>query len=411
MAPAFFYNSARQARTLDEYEQLLRKKKLNPNPARAKSWHVASSFLARRICFYPQQPMDTTVYRGLQMRTIEWHAGKIITIDQTRLPNETIMIEMEDCREVAEAIKQMKIRGAPLLGVTTAFGLALTAQNSKSTTKASLINELEQSAKILKETRPTAVNLFWGIDRILNRAKESNENVQRIVALVIAEAQKIADEDVAANRLIGKNGSELIHDGDVILTHCNAGALATVDYGTALGVIRAASEQGKKLRVIATETRPLLQGARLTAYELQKDGIPVTLITDNMVGYVMYRKMVDEVVVGADRIVSDAVINKIGTFTVAVLAKKHGIPFYVAAPKSTFDLARKSSDIIIEERNPDEVTHIGSVRIAPKGVNALNPAFDVTPLDYVTAIVCESGILYKGDFRKFGNNALNKHKH
>jgi methylthioribose-1-phosphate isomerase len=340
------------------------------------------------------------------MRTIEWHAGKITTIDQTRLPNETIMIEMEDCREVAEAIRQMKIRGAPLLGVATAFGLALTAQNSKAKTKKSLISELERSARILKKTRPTAVNLFWGIDRILNRAKESSENVQRIVALVIAEAQKIADEDVAANRLIGKNGSELIHDGDVILTHCNAGALATVDYGTALGVIRAASEQGKELRVMATETRPLLQGARLTAYELQKDGIPVTLITDNMVGYVMYRKMVDEVIVGADRIVSDAVINKIGTFTVAVLAKKHGIPFYVAAPKSTFDLARRSSDVIIEERNPEEVTHIGSVRIAPKGVNALNPAFDVTPLDYVTAIVCESGILYKDDFRKFGSNCF-----
>jgi methylthioribose-1-phosphate isomerase len=340
------------------------------------------------------------------MRTIEWHAGKIITIDQTRLPNETIMIEMEDCREVAEAIRQMKIRGAPLLGAATAFGLALTAQNSKSTTKEKLISELEQSARILKKTRPTAVNLFWGIDRILNRAKESNENVQTIVALVVAEAQKIADEDVDANRLIGKNGSELIHDGDVILTHCNAGALATVDYGTALGVIRAASEQGKKLRVMATETRPLLQGARLTAYELQKDGIPITLITDNMVGYVMYRKMVNEVIVGADRIVSDAVINKIGTFTVAVLAKKHGIPFYVAAPKSTFDLARRSSDVIIEERNPDEVTHIGSVRIAPEGVNALNPAFDVTPLDYVTAIVCESGILYKDDFRKFGSKCF-----
>lgn len=340
------------------------------------------------------------------MRTIEWQEGKIVTIDQTKLPNETVLLEMKDCQEVAKAIRQMKIRGAPLLGAAAAFGLALSAQNSKSKTKASLISELESSARILKETRPTAVNLFWGIDRILRLAKDSNENVQKTVALVIKEAQKIADEDVAANHLIGEYGSELIHDGDVILTHCNAGALATVDYGTALGTIRAAFEHGKKLKVIASETRPLLQGARLTAYELQKDGIPVTLITDNMVGYVMHKKMIDEVIVGADRIVSDAVINKIGTFNVAVLAQKHGIPFYVAAPKSTFDLTRKSSDVVIEERNPDEVTHVGSCRIAPEGVRALNPAFDITPLEYVTAIICETGILYKEDFRKLGSSCF-----
>ncbi len=340
------------------------------------------------------------------MRTIEWHDGKVATIDQTKLPNETIMLEMKDCEEVADAIGKMKIRGAPLLGVAAAFGLALTAQNSRSATKVGLIRELERSAEILKKTRPTAVNLFWGIDRVLSKAKHSRENVRRIVTLVIEEAQKIADQDVASNRLIGTKGSELIHDGDVILTHCNAGALATVDYGTALGVIRAAFEQGKKLSVIATETRPKLQGARLTAYELQKDGIPVALITDSMVGYVMYRKMIDEVIVGADRIVSDAVINKIGTFTVAVLAKEHGVPFYVAAPKSTFDLTSKSSDVIIEERNPEEITCIGSMRIAPMGVNALNPAFDITPLEYVTAIVCESGILYKEDFLRFGDNCF-----
>lgn len=343
------------------------------------------------------------------MRTIEWHDGKVVTIDQTRLPKETIMLEMKNCEEVAQAIKHMKIRGAPLLGAAAAFALALTAQNSKSTTKTGLIDELEQSARILKETRPTAVNLFWGTDRILKKAKDCSEDVPKIVALVIQEAQRMADEDVAANRSIGKNGSELIHDGDVVLTHCNAGALATVDYGTALGVIRTAFDQGKKISVIVTETRPRLQGARLTAYELQRDGIPVTLITDDAVGYLMHRNMIDKVIVGADRIVCDAVINKIGTFTIAVLAKKHGIPFYVAAPKATFDLTSRSSDIVIEERSPDEVTCIGSVRLAPEDVNVLNPAFDITPLGYVTAIVCESGILYKDDFRRFEDNVLTEH--
>jgi methylthioribose-1-phosphate isomerase len=340
------------------------------------------------------------------MRTIEWRNGEVVTIDQTKLPNETIMLTMKDCGEVVEAIRQMRIRGAPLLGTAAAFGLALTAQNSKSTTKTGLISELERSARILKETRPTAVNLFWAIDRILTMAKDSHENARGIGALVIVEAQKIADEDVAANYLIGKNGSELIHDGDVILTHCNAGALATVDYGTALGVIRTAFEQGKKISVIATETRPLLQGARLTAFELQRDSIPVTLITDNMVGYVMYRKMIDKVIVGADRIVGDAVINKIGTYSIAVLAKEHGIPFYVAAPKSTFDLTSRSADIIIEKRDAEEVTCLGSVRIAPKGMKVLNPAFDITPFDYVTAVVCESGILYREDFRRFGDSCF-----
>ena len=219
--------------------------------------------------------------------------------------------------------------------------------------------------------------------------------------LVVKEAQKIADEDAEANLAIGKNGAELIDDGDVVLTHCNAGELATVEYGTALGVIRAAWKQGKKIKVIATETRPLLQGARLTVYELKRDGIPVTLITDNMVGYVMHKGLVNEVVVGADRIVQDAVINKIGTFTVAVLAKEHHVPFYVAAPKSTFDLTRKAADVVIEERNPAEVTHVGSQQIATSGVSVLNPAFDITPLKYVSAIICESGVYYEKDFVKF----------
>jgi methylthioribose-1-phosphate isomerase len=340
----------------------------------------------------------------MQVRTIEWRDGRVITIDQTRLPTETIMLEMRDCNEVAEAIRQMKVRGAPLLGAAAAYALALTAYNSGARTSGQLIRELEDSAKILKETRPTAVNLFWAIDRVLDKAKKCREDAQKLGALVVKEAGRIADEDVAANHLIGKHGSELIRDGDVVLTHCNAGALATVDYGTALGVIRAACEQGKKIEVVATETRPKLQGARLTTYELHRDGIPVTLITDSAVGCLMHKKMVNKVIVGADRIVTDAVINKIGTFTIAVLAKEHGVPFYVAAPRSTFDLASSSLDVVIEQRNPEEVTYIGSIRIAAEGVKALNPAFDITPLEYVTAIICESGILYKEDFRKLETN-------
>jgi len=248
------------------------------------------------------------------------------------------------------------------------------------------------------------VNLFWGIDRILKKAKDCSENVPKIVALVIQEAQRMADEDVAANCSIGKNGSELIHDGDVVLTHCNAGALATVDYGTALGVIRTAFDQGKKISVIVTETRPKLQGARLTAYELRKDGIPFTLITDNAIGYLMARKMIDKVVVGADRIVCDAVINKIGTYTVAVLAKEHKVPFYVAAPTSTFDPTRTSKEVVIEERKREEVTHMGSKCITVEDVDVLNPAFDITPLKYVTAVISEKGVLKPGFFRKGETN-------
>jgi len=340
----------------------------------------------------------------MHSRTIEWRNGTVVTIDQSRLPLETVTLKMKNCNEVADAVKAMKIRGAPLLGAAAAFALALTAYNSKAKSKEKLISELEKATEILKKTRPTAVNLFWAIDRILDKARSFAGNVEDLPAFVVEETQKIADEDAMANRLIGNYGAELIEDGDVVLTHCNAGALATVEYGTALGIIRASWAQGKKIRVIATETRPKLQGARLTTYELKRDDIPVTLVTDSMVGYVMYEGLVSKVVVGADRIVKDAVINKIGTFTIAVLAKEHGIPFYVAAPKSTFDLAHTSKDVVIEERKPEEVTHIGSQRIAPEGIDVLNPAFDITPLEYVTAIVCESGILYKKDFDKFKAN-------
>lgn len=339
------------------------------------------------------------------MRTIEWRNGAVFTLDQTRLPLETITLKITTCDQMAEAIKDLRVRGAPLLGAAAAFALALTAHHSKATNNISLLAELENAAKTIKSTRPTAVNLFWAVDRILSKAQSFSGNTEALKALAVQEAERIADEDAEANRAIGKNGAELIRDGDVVLTHCNAGELATVEYGTALGVVRAAVEQGKKIRVIATETRPLLQGARLTAYELKRDGIPVTLITDNMVGYVMHKGLVNRVVVGADRIVQDAVFNKIGTFTVAVLAKAHNVPFYVAAPKSTFDLKRKAADVAIEERSPVEVTHFGGRQTAANGVGVLNPAFDVTPLKYVSAIICESGVYYKKDFGKFKANS------
>lgn len=327
------------------------------------------------------------------MRTIEWRNGIVITIDQTRLPNKTIFLKMRKCEEVASAIKEMRMRGAPLIGVAAAYGLALTAYHSKVEKREELMRQIEDSAKVLKETRPTAVNLFWAVDRILKKTRETSGDAKAVVKVVVDEAQKMADEDVRVNRKIGEHGSKLIGNRDAILTHCNAGSLATVDYGTALGIVRTAWEQGKEIKVVATETRPRLQGARLTVYELKRDGIPVTLITDNMVGYVMSKRLIDKVVVGADRIVRDAVINKIGTYTIAVLAHEHNVPFYVAAPKSTFDLIHASKDVIVEERNSKEVTYVGSQRIAPIGVKALNPAFDITPMRYVSAIICETGVL------------------
>jgi len=335
------------------------------------------------------------------MRTIKWKDGNVITVDQTKLPLETVTLKIKTVDQMAEAIKNLRVRGAPLLGACAAFGLALAACNSKAGCVSEVLAELEDAAEILKSTRPTAVNLFWAADRVMDKARDFYGDVEGLKALVIQEAQSIADEDAEANRAMGENGASLINDGDVVLTHCNAGELATVEYGTALGVIRAAWKQGKNIKVIATETRPLLQGARLTAYELKRDGIPVTLITDSMVGYVMSKGLVDKVVVGADRIVQDGVANKIGTFTIAVLAHEHGVPFYVAAPKSTFDLKRKSANIVIEERKPAEVTHYGGRRVAAESISVLNPAFDITPLKYVSAIVHETGIYYTEDFAKF----------
>ena len=307
---------------------------------------------------------------------------------------------MRDCRQVASAIEEMRIRGAPLIGVAAAYGLALTAHHSKARSTKELMKRIEASADTLRNTRPTGANLFWAVDRILKKAKESSGSVGSVAKAVVDEAQKMADEDARTNKRIGENGSELIQDGDTILTHCNAGALATVEYGTALGIIRTAWVQNKKIKVYVTETRPRLQGARLTTYELKREGIPVTLVTDNAVGYLMSKRLVGKVVVGADRIVRDAVINKIGTYTIAVLAHEHGIPFYVAAPTSSFDLRRTSADVVIEERGMGEVTHFGSERIAPSGVRALNPAFDVTPLKYVSSIICERGVLTVKEFQE-----------
>jgi len=332
---------------------------------------------------------------------IKWQNGTVITPDQTKLPLQEVTLEIKTVEQMAEAIKTLRVRGAPLLGAAAGFGMALAAYHSNAKTKENLLAELETAGIVIKRQRPTAVNLFWGVDRVLNKAKSVLGSVEEIKAVVIEEAQKIADEDAAQNRAIGKNGSVLIGDGDTILTHCNAGELATVEYGTALGVVRAAWEQGKKIKVIADETRPLLQGARLTTYELKRDGIPVTLITDNMAGYIMSKGLVNKVIVGADRIVQDAVFNKIGTYSVAVLAHEHKIPFYVAAPKSTFDLTCKAADVEVEERKPEEVTHIGGVQIAPNGVNVMNPSFDPTPLKYVTAIITETRVIYNKDFGEF----------
>lgn len=339
------------------------------------------------------------------MRMIKWENGAVFTPDQTKLPLEEVTLKLTTVEQMAVAIKSLQIRGAPLLGAAAAFGVALGAYNSKAQTVSELLADLEAVGVIIKQQRPTAVNLFWGTDRILNMARVYRDGgsggVDGLRVAVVTEAQRIADEDALQNYAIGRNGAVLISDGDAILTHCNAGELATVEYGTALGVIRAAWGQGKKIRVFADETRPLLQGARLTVFELKRDGIPVTLITDNMAGYVMSKGLVNKVIVGADRIVQDAVFNKIGTYSVAVLSHEHGIPFYVAAPKSTFDLTCKAAEVTIEERNPEEVTHVGCQQTAPSNIKVMNPAFDATPLKYVTGIITETGIYTKEHFTKF----------
>ena len=328
-------------------------------------------------------------------KTIEWKDNKVIMIDQTRLPNEEIYLDFETYDQVADAIKTMIIRGAPAIGVAAAMGIALGAQNVKTDDWGQFVAEVEKITEVILSTRPTAVNLFWAgnrMQRILHSGE--NQNVQEMKVRLVKEAQDMLEEDINTCRSIGRVGAELIPDNSVVLTHCNAGALATAGYGTALGVIRGAEEAGKNIKVIATETRPFLQGARLTAWELDKDGIPVSLITDNMVGHIMSKGMVDAVVVGADRIANNGdVANKIGTYSISVLAKSHGIPFYVAAPISTIDFdCPDGKSIPIEERNINEVTHIAGNKIAPD-VNVYNPAFDITPNANVSSIITEKAVV------------------
>jgi len=326
------------------------------------------------------------------LKTIEWKNNKVVMIDQTKLPNELVFVEYDDYNQVVDAIKTLVVRGAPAIGVSGAFGLALAALQSKATTQDELLSDLENARKILFATRPTAVNLGWGLEKIMDVAKSGN-SVDQIKELVISKAKKMADEDIEINKTMGKNGSVLFDDNDTIMTHCNAGALATVAYGTALGVIRATRESGKNIKIIATETRPVQQGSRLTAFELKLDGFDVSLIPDTAVGYTMANGLVDKVIVGADRIVKTGhVFNKIGTYQIATMAKQHGIPFYVAAPLSTIDMKTKAEDVIIEMRNGSEVTGIGNKKTAPDGINVINPAFDITPPELISKIITEKGI-------------------
>jgi methylthioribose-1-phosphate isomerase len=328
------------------------------------------------------------------MKAIEWLGNRVRILDQTRLPQKEVYLELDRYQDIVSAIKELKIRGAPAIGVAGAYGVALGALKIKAKVKADFLQKLRAISQTFADTRPTARNLFRALDRML-KAAESGEDVEQIKKALVDEATRIHTEEAEATLKLGWFGAELVKDGFTVLTHCNTGALATAGYGTALGIIIQAREQGKRLKVLATETRPLLQGARITAWELQKANIPFTLITDSMAGYFMSRGEVDCVIVGADRIASNGdTANKIGTYTLAVLAKEHNIPFYVAAPLTTIDPSLGSGDEIpIEQRSPDEVTRIQGIAIAPAGVEAANPAFDVTPHKYITAIITESGII------------------
>jgi len=334
------------------------------------------------------------------MRTVEWDGNGVRMIDQRLLPADFVVNRYTDYREVAEAIRTMVVRGAPAIGAAAGFGLALAALQSQARNCPQLLRDLEEAARRLKEARPTAVNLAWAVDRLLQRAAdESLDTVDRLRQALVEEAQRIADEDVEVNRRLGRHGATLIRDGDTILHHCNTGALATVDYGTALGVIRTAHEQGKRIHVLVDETRPRLQGARLTTWELQQLGIPFTLIADNAAGHFMRTGQVDLVLVGADRVAANGdVANKIGTYKLAVVARENGIPFYPCVPTSTIDLSLATGDEIpIEERGAEEVVGLRMADgrpIAPEGIPVANPAFDVTPHRYVTGIVTENGIAY-----------------
>ena len=327
--------------------------------------------------------------------TIEWIDGRVCILDQSRLPKEVAYIECQDYQTVATAIKDLKIRGAPAIGIAAAMGLALGAKSIRASQRQDFLKQFLSMCEVMAATRPTAVNLFWAIERMKKVVHHhKGDDLRSIQDRLIQEAKEILQEDIVVNRAIGKFGADFIRSGNTILTHCNAGALATGGHGTALGVIRTAYEQGKRINVLVDETRPVLQGARLTAWELVQEKIPATLITDNMAGSFMKKGMVDLCIVGADRIAANGdAANKIGTYSLAVLAKHHNIPFYVAAPTSSIDFDLPTGDKIpIEERNPEEVTHVlGQTQIAPEGIGVANPAFDVTPAEYITAIITEKG--------------------
>ncbi len=346
----------------------------------------------------------------MSFRTIEWRDNTVIMIDQTLLPGEEVYNTYSDYKAVADAIKVMVIRGAPAIGVAAAMGIALGARDIIADTHESFFGQLENICDVIGRTRPTAVNLFWAIERMKSVAEANRScKLDQLREVLKEEAIRIEQEDLTICKNIGKWGATLIPEGATVLTHCNAGGLATAGYGTALGVIRAAHEAGKNIKVFADETRPWLQGARLTAWELVKEGIPTTLISDNMAGFFMSRGEITCCVVGADRIAANGdTANKIGTYSVAVLAKENNIPFYVAAPVSTLDLSLSDgSKIPIEERPASEVTHIKGVQIAPDGVSVRNPSFDVTPARYITAIITENGIVkddYRSGLRKIAGN-------
>lgn len=332
------------------------------------------------------------------VRSLEFQEGVLLLLDQRRLPGEEVYVSCRDYREVGEAIRSMVVRGAPAIGVAAAYGMALAARETSGQPPGALLRHLEEAARFLKGTRPTAVNLSWAVHRLLRVARDglgSREGARGISDRLLSEAHRIREEDIAINWRIGELGASLLSAGSRVLTHCNAGALATAGYGTAGGVIRSAFRQGRLSLVYVDETRPFLQGSRLTAWELKKEGIPVLLITDSAAGYCMRRGDIDAVIVGADRIARNGdVANKIGTYTVALLAREHGLPFYVAAPLSSIDFSLQSGEEIpIEERAPEEVTHLGGRPICPEGVGAFNPAFDITPASLVEALITERGIL------------------
>ncbi len=330
------------------------------------------------------------------LQTVAWDRGKIRLIDQTALPDKLDYVEISDWREVAQAIRTMVVRVAPAIGCTAALGLALGARGIIAESRAKFESRMDQMAGVLRASRPTAVNLFWAVDRMMRVVHETEGNIVDIKDALINEALTMLAEDIESNRRMGHYGAELLQDGDTVLTHCNAGALATVAYGTALGVIRAAMEQNKQIHVYADETRPRMQGMKLTAWELDRDGIPVTVITDSMAAVLMRQGKINCAIVGADRIASNGdTANKIGTYNAAVMAKFHNVKFYVAAPVSTFDFTLPSGEHIpIEERESVEVTHIEGIRVAPAGIPVWNPAFDITPHELISGFITEKGIIY-----------------